>query len=234
MELLGFIIAFVFMGACIGIGVKGGRWLLRMLQSRVAVSAPQTRQDTTFRRTPAPSRPPVDPFQGLDAEIRARVAAQEAAQRMPVPTPEGVPDSLPLRTKQYFFARSEAAFLAVLEQALPAGYRVFPNVRLNDLFFIATRHPGQQKGTYARLRDKHVDFLVVSLPEHRPVFAIELDGASHDTKEQQYRDAVKDVAFRSAGLPLIRLRAETTHTPASLQAVLSRHLSHATLGRAHA
>ncbi|GGS09889.1 hypothetical protein GCM10008960_40160 [Deinococcus sedimenti] len=148
-----------------------------------------------------------------------------------IPTPAGVPDELPVRIKQHFLARSESAFLAALETSLPGGYRVFPNVRLNDLFFITTRHPGQQKGTYARLRDKHVDFLVVSLPEHRPVFAIELDGASHDNAQQQYRDAVKDVAFRSAGLPLIRLRAEIVHTPASLRNVLSQHLS---VGRAHA
>ncbi|MXV21303.1 DUF2726 domain-containing protein, partial [Deinococcus xianganensis] len=53
----------------------------------------------------------------------------------------------------------------------------------------------------------------------------------HDNAQQQYRDAVKDVAFRSAGLPLVRLRAEVQHTAASLRAVLSEHLS---IGRAHA
>lgn len=141
------------------------------------------------------------------------------------PKSASMPENLPLRTKQYFFARSEAAFLATLEQTLPAGYRVFPNVRLNDLFLITTKDAKQKQGAYARLRDKHVDFLVVALPEHRPVVAIELDGASHDNDKQQYRDAVKDVAFRSAGLPLVRIKSEVQHSPDSLRAVLSSHLS---------
>ncbi|THF87169.1 DUF2726 domain-containing protein [Deinococcus sp. KSM4-11] len=90
-------------------------------------------------------------------------------------------------------------------------------VRLNDIFYSATRHPGQQRAAYARLRDKHVDFLVVALPELRPVLALELDGDSHDNDAQRYRDAVKDVAFASAGLPLIRARAETVWTPEAIR-----------------
>lgn len=238
MEFLGLVIALVFTGLCIGTGIALAPRLLKRL-SRAATRSP-AHPGPSSRPSAAPARPAhgpgrhvtPDPFPGLDAEIRARVAAQTLPPSAPpVPTLDGVPDDLPVRTKQYFLARSEVAFLAALEAALPAGYRVFPNVRLNDLFFITTRHPGQQKGTYARLRDKHVDFLVVALPEHRPVFAIELDGVSHDTAQQQYRDAVKDVAFRSAGLPLVRLRAEVQHTAASLRAVLSEHLS---IGRAHA
>jgi len=171
----------------------------------------------------------------LEEEIRARVRVQEeAAWGAPVtstPTAPGVPDSLPLKTKQWFFSQSERAFYDVLVQALPSDrYQVFPNVRLNDLFYI-TLPPHKRQGTYARLRDKHVDFLIVSLPEFRPVAAIELDGESHDNDQQQYRDAVKDVAFRSAGLPLVRLRAETAHTPASIRASLSAYLQ---LGRVEA
>lgn len=134
-----------------------------------------------------------------------------------------VPDHLDVVVKGFFFSRSEGHFFHMLEQALPPGYRVFPNVRLNDLFLI-TAPPQQRQATYARLRDKHVDFLIVSLPDHRPVAAIELDGKSHDNSKQQYRDAVKDTAFRSAGLPLLRLRTEETHTPGSLTALLRQHL----------
>lgn len=134
-----------------------------------------------------------------------------------------VPDHLDVITKRFFFSRSEGHFFCMLEQSLPPGYRVFPNVRLNDLFLI-TAPPQQRQATYARLRDKHVDFLIVSLPDHRPVAAIELDGKSHDNSKQQYRDAVKDTAFRSAGLPLLRVRTEETHTPGSLTALLRQHL----------
>lgn len=180
----------------------------------------------SHRPTASPSPRPVDE---LDREVFARVrttAQEQTATRLHLSSPitrTDVPDHLPVKVKSYFFSRSEQAFFQVLEEALPPGYRVFPNVRLNDLFLI-TAAPHQRQGTYARLRDKHVDFLVVSLPDHRPVFTIELDGASHDNAAQQHRDAVKDTAFRSAGLPLLRLRAEEQHTRQSLEAALKRHV----------
>lgn len=213
------VIALVFMGVCIGVGVKLTPRVLKMLRHVLTTPPPSQGSSRVTFRPDVPSR----------SGTRASTS-RPATQPTPKPTeatpmPDGVPDHLPVRVKQYFLARSEVAFLAALEACLPPGYRVFPNVRLNDLFFITTRHPGQQKGTYARLRDKHVDFLVVSLPDHQPRFAIELDGASHDNAQQQYRDAVKDVAFRSAGLPLVRLRAEGTYTPDSLREMLREHLS---------
>lgn len=133
--------------------------------------------------------------------IRDKAPAPSAA-----PSAEsGVPESLPLEVKRPFFSRDESAFFAALEETLDGTpYRVFPNVRLNDLFRITT--DAQRGAVYARLRDKHVDFLIVHSREgHRPLLGIELDGLSHRNEKQQHRDAVKDVAFRSAGLPLLRL-----------------------------
>ena len=45
---------------------------------------------------------------------------------------------------------------------------------------------------------------VVSLSNFQPIMAIELDGKSHGS-ENQRRDAVKDQAFKSAGVPLVRI-----------------------------
>ncbi|MBB5232746.1 DUF2726 domain-containing protein [Deinococcus budaensis] len=130
---------------------------------------------------------------------------KEKPAAVPEPTNSTVPDALPVEVKRYFFSRDENAFFGVLEEVLAGTpYRVFPNVRLNDLFRI--RAEAQRGAVYARLRDKHVDFLIVNAAEaFRPVLALELDGASHGSEKQQHRDAVKDVAFRSAGLKLLRL-----------------------------
>lgn len=160
-------------------------------------------------RTPQVSRP------GFQSPV--------AQQHRPSLNQGNVPSTLPVRTRQWFFSRSECAFFKALEAALPAGYRVFPNVRLNDLFLI---QPGaQQRATYSRLRDKHVDFLIVRTEDFRPWMAIELDGASHDEAQQQYRDAVKDVVFRSAGLPLLRLRAESSYGTQELALLLAPYLN---------
>lgn len=175
-------------------GKKGGR----------SVTPPQSRPNTS-------TQPPLE----RGGEVWAE---QEPQRRENV-----VPESLPLRAKDYFFSRSENAFFGLLEQALPNGYRVFPNVRLNDLFLITTRENGLKQSTLGRLRDKHVDFVIVALPDYRPVLCIELDGVSHNTPAQQYRDAVKDTAFRSGGLKLVRLRTEQKHSRESLRKLLAEH-----------
>lgn len=133
--------------------------------------------------------------------IREKSAAPESSGQT-------VPESLLLELKRYFFSRDENAFFGTLEKVLAGTpYRVFPNVRLDDLFDV---QKGAPKGTRNRIQNKHVDFLIVDARDaYRPVLAIELDGRSHESGKQQYRDAVKDVAFKSAGLKLIRLTSRT-------------------------
>lgn len=123
----------------------------------------------------------------------------------PPPAEKRVPDSLPVAARRYFFSADENAFFRALEDALVGtGYRAFPNVRLNDLFTIT--NPAERGAVLGRLRDKHVDYVIVDAADHfRPLLAIELDGQSHRKAEQQYRDSVKDVIFRSGGLKLLRL-----------------------------
>ncbi|MFK7604457.1 DUF2726 domain-containing protein, partial [Deinococcus sp. SM5_A1] len=101
-------------------------------------------------------------------------------------------------TRSPFFSLSESAFFRTLEQALPPGYRAFPNVRLYDLFLIVAALPPQQ-AALASLRDEHIDFLIVVLDGHHPVAAIELSGKNANHAEQRRRDEAKDLAFRSAG-----------------------------------
>jgi very-short-patch-repair endonuclease len=54
------------------------------------------------------------------------------------------------------------------------------------------------------ISQKHVDYLI-SFPDFQPILAIELDGKSQGSEKQQERDVVKDQAFRSAHLPLVRV-----------------------------
>ncbi|OLV16249.1 hypothetical protein BOO71_0012445 [Deinococcus marmoris] len=136
---------------------------------------------------------------------------------------DALPPHLAVEIRTPFFDLSEGAFFQTLERALPPGYRAFPNVGLFDLFQIVAASPVQQ-AAFARLRDEHIDFLIVVLDGYRPVAAIEVSGRNADHAEQSRRDAAKDLIFRSAGLLLLRLRAEEDHTQASLEAVLWAHL----------
>ncbi len=133
-----------------------------------------------------------------------------------------LPESLPVTVKRSFFSRSELAFFGTLCSVLESTpYTVFPNVRLNDIFVIGG---DDKRSTYNRLRDKHVDFLIVTRDGYHPRLAIELDGASHEQEVQQARDQVKNLVFRSAGLILLRLDARQPHSTSSLGAYLAPHL----------
>lgn len=134
-----------------------------------------------------------------------------------------VPNSLPVKAKRYFFSQAERQFYETLKGALPPGLVAFPNVRLQDVFYISARGE-ERRGVYARFQDKHIDFLVVSVQDYRPVLGIELDGSSHDRAEQQYRDAVKETVFRSAGLPLLRFRNEEKLDVRALRVALGTYL----------
>lgn len=135
-----------------------------------------------------------------------------------------VPTSLPVKAKKYFFSRAEREFYETLRRALPVGYVAFPNVRLQDIFYIAAKGK-ERRGVYARFQDKHVDFLIVDAKDYRPVLGIELDGSSHDRAEQKYRDAVKETVFRSAGLPLVRFRNEDKLSPPALAKALGEYFN---------
>lgn len=56
------------------------------------------------------------------------------------------------------------------------------------------------------------------------MLGIELAGSSHDRPEQQYRDAVKETVFRSAGLPLLRFKNEDNLSPTALGMVLRAYM----------
>lgn len=133
--------------------------------------------------------------------------AAPTSETVPESAVNSVPDYIPVSTKRYFFSQDENTFFRSLEESLQGtSYRVFPNVRLEDLFII-TDH-AQRASVRGRLKAKHVDFLIVDASQDfKPVMAIELDGRSHQRERQQYNDQVKNVIFRSAGLPLYRLES---------------------------
>lgn len=155
-------------------------------------------------------------------KLRGSTGSASAQGRQGRASSVALPESLPVTVKRSFFSRSELAFFGTLTTVLEhTPYTVFPNMRLNDIFAIGR---DDKRSTYNRLRDKHVDFLIVTRDGYHPRLAIELDGASHEREVQQARDQVKDLVFRSAGLTLLRLDARQPHSTASLQAHLAPRL----------
>lgn len=118
-------------------------------------------------------------------------------------------ENLPYYAKKYFFSRSEQEFFNILNAKLDAQrYSIFPKVRLGDFVQVEAQER-RSRGWWGRIRSRHVDFLVWDLSSHEILFAIELDGNSHNTEKAQGIDNFKDDIFKSIGLPLHRVRVGT-------------------------
>ena len=105
---------------------------------------------------------------------------------------------------------------------------VFTKVNLADLFFVATGDHRQNRALANRVDRKHVDFLVCDLKSVRPIFALELDDASHARADRKTRDELVAAVFAAAGLPLLRVPVKTGYAPQEIQSLLNPYLQSVT------
>jgi len=95
---------------------------------------------------------------------------------------------------------TEEGFYKVLKEALPE-YTVFVQVGLSRLIDVKKGNDYQQ--WFNRVTRMSVDYVLVD-EKLRTVAAIELDDASHNTKQAKERDARKNKALAAAKIRLIR------------------------------
>ncbi len=139
--------------------------------------------------------------------------------------PYGVIPSLLTETERHF---AEALFDAVdeLETTVPTCY-VAIKPRLADVF--QTEVTGGGRGEYirhfARISQKHVDFLICDGETFQPLAGVELDDPSHERPDRVRRDALVEAVFEAAGLPLVRVPTARRYSVKELQRRLQPHLS---------
>jgi hypothetical protein len=118
------------------------------------------------------------------------------------------------------FSEGERSFLGVLELALAENLRVFGKVRVADLLEPAVAASVRQ-AALNKILSKHVDFVICSPQDFRPVAVIELDDKSHSEPKRQSRDVFLDRAFQKAGLPIFHFPARATYSLHEVRAKLS-------------
>lgn len=116
-------------------------------------------------------------------------------------------NALSIKIRQYFFGHSESSLYAELLATLAGSpYRIFPNVRLDFIFETLPDAPPSVQG---RLSHQTVEFLVVEVPEYRPVVGIALtyfgDPERQRTRRGADDSALSVLAFQSARLPLLHI-----------------------------
>jgi hypothetical protein len=99
---------------------------------------------------------------------------------------------------------------ALREVSEKLGVRVFPKPRLADVLDIDKSGLSSSEFSYAL--KAHLDFVIADATDGRPHFAVEFDGAYHESVAAQRRDRMKDAICERLGLPLLRINADYLRT----------------------
>jgi hypothetical protein len=121
-------------------------------------------------------------------------------------------DFLPYKASKSLLTDNELDFYRALQVVVGTQTIVCPKVRIADLIYVP--HNTQNSYTFLnKITSKHVDFALCHPQTMQCVLAIELDDASHDQDARRERDSFVDVAFQTAGIKLIHIRAQRSYTP---------------------
>jgi hypothetical protein len=129
------------------------------------------------------------------------------------------------RSRGPLLTPAERSFFGVLQQAVGAERLIFAKVRVADVLSPERGLQGARwQRAFNRISAKHFDFLLCDAAEISPLIAIELDDASHGSDRAQARDSLIESACASAGLPLLRIRAQDAYVPADIAAQIDERL----------
>lgn len=123
------------------------------------------------------------------------------------------------RRREALLTRPEVAFLWALERAIATNERVMAKVRLIDVLEPAGK-PRAFVRARSRLREMHVDFVVCHRDTLVIRYGVQLDGREDDSPAQRERDAFLEMAMKSAGVALHRVRSRERFEPVEVQRAL--------------
>lgn len=123
------------------------------------------------------------------------------------------PVDFPYQSKDVLCSPAERSFLGALDKIVGKKYRIFAKVRLADIIDVQRqRSASARQRAFNRIAGKHVDFIVCNASDLSIVGAIELDDKSHLKKGRRDRDQFLDKALEAAGVPMLRVKAQSTYS----------------------
>jgi len=124
------------------------------------------------------------------------------------------PDRYPYVAKPTLFTQAELKFLEVLEDVVDDEYYIYGQVRLADVIEVRSGLDRKSWGrAFAKIRAKHLDFVLCDPEDHSIHCAIELDDSSHERKDRKKRDHFLNLAMAAAKVPLHRFPTRHNYDP---------------------
>jgi hypothetical protein len=93
---------------------------------------------------------------------------------------------------------------------------IFGKVRLADIFSVGRTEQKHSWRDFAKISQKHVDYLLVEAGSLEPIMGVELDDSSHLSMKGRERDGFVNRVFNAAGLPLYHIRASRRYDPQAI------------------
>lgn len=113
------------------------------------------------------------------------------------------------------FTAAEKAFYAALCRAIdPAHYVIFGKVRVADM--VTVKREGKSKKdfqAFAKISQKHIDFVICNRADLTVFCAIELNDSSHQRSDRSARDQFLTKVFAQVKLPLVWITARAAYQP---------------------
>lgn len=172
--------------------------------TQLPVPALATFDDLKSSATPRRASPP-SPAQGNDVPV-TEVKRVAVASAFTIGTWSAV-DAFNFR-KNLCASQQEYEFLRAVRQFFPS-LQAYPNQPLRNFIDVEKLEATVPVRTRNYAWSAQVDVLLCTADED-PVLGIELDSLHHDSEEVVERDELKNLLFKLAGLPLVRIRAADT------------------------
>ena len=131
-------------------------------------------------------------------------------------------ERLPLKRKK-LLSSAELNFYQVLKSIIPEDREISCKCRLEDIATV--ENCPLREAFRARIKSRHVDFVIYNPENVYTDFAIELDDRSHDTEKQKKADAFKDKVFETIGMPLIRIPARRTYQIEEIRTIIETKIN---------
>jgi Protein of unknown function (DUF2726) len=123
------------------------------------------------------------------------------------------PVNFPYQSKDVLCSPAERSFLGVLDNIVGKNYRIFAKVRLADIVDVQKGlSTSAWQSAFNRISRKHIDFIVCNANDISIIGAIELDDKTHRGKGRQERDQFLDKTLETAGVPILRIKAQSTYS----------------------
>lgn len=134
------------------------------------------------------------------------------------------PSYLPYRMKKTMMTDHERFLFNNLRIILGNYYDIYPQINLDKIFYIdCQRSSKYYLGWLRKINQKSVDFLIVEKNTQFPVFAIELDDSTHETKDRIERDKFVGEMFKRNNFSLVRFNPGH-YSIEELKIVLSKYI----------